>query len=355
LQIPRFACISIFMNEILKKNTAQNGAEQSVSGIRIPAEWEAQEAVWTIWPSHDDLWPGNIAQARAEVAGMVKGLAKGGKVYVLAMGDDALNTAQTALNGAAEVIAARFGDVWLRDTGPIFARTDSGIKALRFQTNGWGGKYVYEFDDIVGDTVAQRSGYDIIRHSFVLEGGAVEHDGKGTILTTRQCVLNPNRNAGWTQEDAEAALKAAFGAKRILWLDQGLAGDHTDGHIDNIARFVAPNTVVCQSPFGADDPNTDTLNEIKDNLESTGLTVITIPSPGLVTDADGEAVPASHMNFIIGNKSVVVPVYGTKSADMALAKLQDCFPNHEVIGVPSNALLTGGGSFHCITQQEPKA
>ncbi len=201
------------------------------------------------------------------------------------------------------------------------------------------------------------------RFDFVLEGGAVDHDGEGTILTTRQTLLNPNRN-GWTKAQAEAALAAAFGAKKVIWIDEGLKNDHTDGHIDNIARFVGPGRVVCQAPAGDDDPNRVTLDAIAATLEgatdSSGrrLQVTRIPGVGLYRNALGEVSPASHMNFVIANGLVVVPVYGTPTEEAALAGLRAVFPDHKVIGVSSRGLLgcgtAGGGSFHCITQQEPR-
>ena len=196
----------------------------------------------------------------------------------------------------------------------------------------------------------------------MLEGGAIDHDGEGTILTTRQTLLNPNRN-GWTKEDAEKALAQALGAKTVIWIDEGLMNDHTDGHIDNIARFVAPGRVVCQSPAGPDDPNAETLNAIAGALENATdaagrkLDVVRIPGVGLYLNALGEVSPASYMNFIIANGVVAVPVYGTGTELAAIEALQTVFPDRDVIGVPSTGLLgsgdAGGGSFHCITQQEP--
>lgn len=317
----------------------------------IPAEWSEQAALWTAWPSHPDLWEDWLEPARAEVGALVAAIAAGQKVKVLAMGDEACRSADDMVGRIAEVIPARFGDIWLRDTGPIF--TYSGA-ALRFKTNGWGGKYVLPFDDRVGDEIADLADAEVIRHEFVLEGGAVEHNGAGAILTTRQCLLNPNRNVGWSEPDAERALASAFGASKIYWLDAGLKNDHTDGHIDNVARFVSADKVVCQSSFGADDPNIELFESVADTLRAAGLDVMQIPSPGGVRDEAGDITPASHMNFVIANNIVVVPTYGTDSAEEAVDLLADLFDDRQVIGLPSNALLSGGGSFHCITQQEPQ-
>jgi len=326
---------------------------ETVQERHVPAEWVRHEALWTAWPSHGELWQDNLAGARREVAEMVRVLSAGDVVRVLARGDEAVASAQNALEGLAEVIPAAFGDIWLRDTGPIFAVADEQLIALRFVNNGWGGKYVLPGDDSIGDVVARAANAAIVRYDFVLEGGALEHNGSGTILTTRQCVLNANRNGGWSETQAEVLLLEAFHAKRVLWLDNGLLNDHTDGHIDNLARFVTEDTVLCQAPSGDDDPNAGLYDTIAEALHVMGLKVNRIPSPGRVCDADGEIMPASHMNFIIGNEAVVVPVYNQRYGKEAVSALQSVFPDRKVKGVDSNHLLSGGGSFHCITQQQP--
>lgn len=324
----------------------------------IPAEWTPHKAIWTAWPSAADLWGEDLEPARAEVAAMVRALADGGKgdrMRVLAHGREAEATAKLAIGQNAEIIPGAFGDIWFRDTGPIF--TADG-KALGFRFNGWGGKYRLPHDEEVGARLALLADAEYKRHDFILEGGAIELDGEGTLITTRQCLLNPNRNAHWTQEGAEVELKRALGVEKVLWLDEGLLNDHTDGHIDNLARFVAPGRVVCQAPAGREDPNFDVLEEIALSLaamrDARGrqLEVIRIPSPGAVADEDGDAVPASHMNFIIGNSTVVVPIY-SGTGDDAVNALAPLFPGRKVVGQSSHAILTGGGSFHCITQQEP--
>lgn len=316
----------------------------------VPAEWEAQAVLWTAWPSHGDLWLEDLEPAREEIAAMVNAVAASQAVKVLAMGDEAVASAKAMLTGQVEVFPAKFGDIWLRDTGPIFNASGT---ALRFKNNGWGGKYALPHDDTVGNELAALAGAEIRAHDFILEGGAVEHNGAGVILTTRQCVLNENRNPGWDEAKAEAALKEAFGATRICWMDEGMMNDHTDGHIDNIARFVGENHVVCQSAFGEDDPNAAVFEKIAADLKAFGFEVTQIPSPGKFTNEDGYVVPASHMNFIIANDVVVVPTYGTDSSDAAVQALAELFPTRKVIGASSEAVLTGGGSFHCITQQEP--
>lgn len=331
--------------------------------VMTPAEWAPQKAIWTAWPADPDEWNRDLETPRRDVAALIRALSiAGNKVRLLVNGDEAKASAVAALGDVAELIPAKYGDIWLRDTGPIFARTETGPIALRFKTNSWGGKYDLPDDATVGDEVARISGTDVRRFDFVLEGGAVDHDGEGTILATEQTLLNPNRN-GWTKEAAEKALAEAFGTKKVIWIDEGLKNDHTDGHIDNIARFVAPGRVVCQAPAGPDDPNADILNAIAASLETATdamgrkLDVVRIPGVGLYHNALGEISPASHMNFLIANDVVVVPIYGTATEADALRALQAVFPTRAVVGVSSRGLLgcgeAGGGSFHCITQQEP--
>ncbi len=326
--------------------------------IRIPPEWAPHRAIWTAWPSAADLWLDNLEPARAEVGAMIRALAGGDRVRVLANGADAEASAMAAVGDVAEILPAQFGDIWLRDTGPIFALNDDEPVALGFQFNGWGGKYVLDHDDEVAAFVAAQSGVALKPHGFILEGGALEFDGEGTVLTTRQCLLNENRNPGWKQHTAEAKLAGALGARRVLWLEEGLHNDHTDGHVDNLARFVAPGVVVCQAPSGSTDPNAEVLDSIARQLEAMvdaearKLDVVRIPSPGLVVDEGGLPIPASHMNYLIGNDTVVVPIY-SDTGDDAVKALAPLFPGRKVIGLSANAILTGGGAFHCITQQEP--
>jgi agmatine deiminase len=200
------------------------------------------------------------------------------------------------------------------------------------------------------------------RFNFVLEGGAIDHDGAGTILATRQTLLNENRN-GWSQAQAEEVLRTALGAPKILWIDVGLTNDHTDGHVDNVARFVGPARIVIQEPAEPNDPNAEVFAAVAANLagatDALGreIDIVSIPSPGRVLNADGELAPASHLNFVIANGVVAVPVFGTKSQADALKRLQAVFPDRKVVGQSASSLLgagdAGGGAFHCITREEP--
>ena len=329
--------------------------------LTVPAEWAPHRAMWLGFPSHAELWLGDLEDAQAEVAALARALAGPGgeRVRLMVRGDDAEAAARRLLGevSGVEIVPGRFGDIWLRDTGPIFLGPD---RAASFRFNGWGGKYVLEGDEEVASQIAGHAGAGLLPHGFVLEGGAIDHDGAGTILTTRQCLLNANRNSGWDHLAAEAALASALGARKVLWLGEGLMNDHTDGHVDNLARFVAPGVVACPMGYGRRDPNTPAYDAAARDLaamtdaDGRKLKVVRIPSPGRVTDEDGKVVAASHMNFLIANDAVIAPLYGDEQAGvLALEALATLFPGREVIGLSSRAILTGGGSFHCITQQEP--
>ena len=327
----------------------------------IPAEWSPHRAMWVGWPSHGELWEDNLEPAQAEVEALVRALAGPGReeVRLLVGKAEALDGARARFADVAnvEVVDGRFGDIWLRDTGPIF---DADRIANAFEFNGWGGKYELEHDDTVAFQIAGHARAALTPHSFILEGGAVDHDGAGTILTTRQCVLNPNRNTAWDEATAETAFATALGARKVLWLGDGLFNDHTDGHVDNLARFVAPGVVACPVAWGTRDPNADVYDAAARDLaamtdaDGNAIRVIRIPSPGVVVDEDEKVVPASHMNFLIANGAVIVPTYGDETAaGLACKALAEVFPDREIIPLPSLAILSGGGSFHCITQQEP--
>jgi len=321
--------------------------------------------MWLGFPSHAELWEGDLAPAQREVAALARALAGPGGERVRLMTGTAEGEAEARrlLGDVAdvEIVPTRFGDIWLRDTGPIFARDEEGLVAEAFRFNGWGGKYQLEHDDEVAARIAKAAGVRLQAHDFILEGGALDNDGEGTVLTTAQCLLNRNRNVTWAQGSAEIALARALGVRKVLWLGEGLANDHTDGHVDNLARFVAPGVVACPVAWGRADPNAaaydDAARRLGEMTDAAGrpLQVARIPSPGWidnVTDETGPA-PASHMNFVIANRAVIVPTYAEQPGELARQALQHLFPDRTVIALPSVAILTGGGSFHCITQQEP--
>lgn len=322
------------------------------------AEWQRHEATWLAWPCGDDLWGPDLAAARVAVRELARVIARGETVHMLCPADE-----QHALRDLDGVVLhdLAYGDIWLRDTGPVFATADDRVEALCFGWNGWGGKYHFPPDDHVAAGIAELAG--VARHSFdfVLEGGAIEFDGEGTLLTTRQCLLNPNRNPGLDQEAIELRLRDAFGIDRIHWLGDGLRNDHTDGHVDTIARFVRPGVAVCMAPDGPDDPNREALELIARDLawfadaHGRRLEVVTIPSPGTVLDARGELMPASYANYYVANAVVAVPTYGVANDAAAVDALQALFPTREVVGIDARAILTGGGALHCITKEQPVA
>ncbi len=246
------------------------------------------------------------------------------------------------------MVVEPFGDIWLRDTAPILLNSE---EARDFDFNGWGGKYDLEGDDTIGLRLGKSIGAKVGYCNWVLEGGAIDGDGAGTVVTTEQCLLNPNRNPTMTKADIERRLREDLGYTRVVWLGDGLLNDHTDGHVDNLARFVGEGRVAL--PKAAEnDPNWQVFQHAERDARAAGLEVVLIPSPGRVL-RDEEVVPASYMNFYIGNAAVVVPLYGSENDAAAVAAIQAIFPDREVVGLHADHILTGGGSFHCISQQIP--
>ena len=273
------------------------------------------------------------------------------KVWLVAAHEGAAESARK-LAPFAEVIVEPFGDIWLRDTGPIVLGSGRQRRAQGFGFNGWGGKYDLPGDSDVGERLAKRAGFEFAKADWILEGGAIDGDGSGTVITTEQCLLNPNRNT-LTREETEQRLLDDLGFERVVWLGSGLMNDHTDGHVDNLARFVAPGRVAI--PMAAkDDPNEAIYKDAAKRLSKAKLDIVSLPSPGRITDEDGEIIPASYMNFYIGNAAVVVPQYGAANDKAAVAVVQALFPDRVAIGLRADHILTGGGSFHCISQQVPE-
>jgi agmatine deiminase len=320
---------------------------------RQPAEWAPHAATWTAFPSHAELWEDDLAPAQAEVAAMVRAIAAGERVELLVANAAALAVAKELLAGCdVGFHDYGFGDIWLRDTGPLFMASPVGAAAASFRFNGWGGKYDLPGDDGVAAFVAKAARVPLARHGWVLEGGAIDCDGTGLAVTTEQCLLNPNRNPKMDRVEIESHLRRDLGIDRVLWLGDGLLNDHTDGHVDNLARFVAPGVLALPVP-AADDPNRAVLIDAHDRARDFGLDIAPVPSAGRI-DRDGEIVPASHMNFYVANSVVVVPTYGGPSDDAAVKAIAALFPGRDCVGLRADHILTGGGSFHCITQQQPK-
>jgi agmatine deiminase len=325
----------------------------------MPAEWAPHEAVWTAWPHDPDQWLEGLAAPQRALMAMCAAIADGGKgerveLLVRDAGDEA--AARELLGAAAAHVRFHhgpYGDVWLRDTGPIFGKLGGEACANIFRFDGWGGKYVMPGDTEVAKRVTRLVGGRAVTWDFVLEGGAIDVDGEGTLLTTKQCLLGGKRNPGLDAGALEERLRVALGVERIVWLDQGLLNDHTDGHIDTIARFVAPGVVACMEPIDRD-PNRDAMLAIIRDLEAAKLTVVTVKSPGAIVDAAGNLMPASYMNFYIGNTVVVVPTYGSPNDGAAVEAIQAMFPGRRAIGLPCKEVVVGGGGFHCCTQQQPR-
>lgn len=334
------------------------GATMSDDGIYIPPEWAPHAAIWAGWPHLRGEWGATFDGARMEIADFIRHVCRRTPVRVACGSREAYGSAWFALEpeiaqGRVSLHTLPAGDIWLRDTGPIFGFSGTRLGAERFQFNGWGGKYVMAGDTMTAGGICSVEKVQANANPFVLEGGSIDLDGAGGLLTTRECLLNPNRNPGWTQERTEAALRDVFRVDRITWIERGLKNDHTDGHIDNIARFIGPGRVACQSASGVDDPNAQTHQCIETELLEAGYEVVRIPSPGLITDDAGVVQPASHLNFVISNDALYMPVYESEFSRGAISALKSAMPDHRIIGLPARSILSGGGAFHCMTQHVP--
>lgn len=319
-------------------------------------EWAPHDSVWIGFPSAADLWLDDLEGAQAEVAAFARAVSADGtgeRVDLVCANAAAAGAAQALAGDCATIILAPFFDIWLRDTGPIIVANGAALDALDYRGNGWGGKYPSPLDDALAKRLCDEAALPHHPRDWVLEGGAIDVDGAGLLVTTEQCLLNPNRNPGLARAEIEARLSADLGIERILWLGEGLVGDHTDGHVDNLARFVAPGVLALPEPFGTDDPNAHVFADAIARARDWPVDIVTLPSVGRL-EVEGETIPASHMNFYIGNHIVVVPTYGGPSDAPALAAIARLFPDRETIGLPANHILTGGGSFHCISQQVPR-
>ncbi|MBA3056085.1 MAG: agmatine deiminase family protein [Sphingomonadales bacterium] len=321
---------------------------------RLPPEWHPQDWLWIGFPHDEAEWPGFLARAQEQIAAFAGAVAESGQEVRLLV-RDAANEARAAHLAGPGVKLERnvFGDIWLRDTGPLVVCDAAGQRgARRFGFNGWGGKYLMEGDQEIGATLAAGAGLHTTTSDWILEGGALDGDGTGLVVTTEQCLLNPNRNPHLSRAEIEARLASDLGLTRVLWLGEGLINDHTDGHVDNLARFVAPGVLALPRATGPDDPNAAIYADAKARAEAFGVTVVQVPSPGLVTSGD-RIEPASYMNFAITSNLVVVPIYGTAHDAAGVAAIAELFPTRATIGLMADAVLAGGGSFHCASQQMP--
>ncbi|GAA4720329.1 agmatine deiminase family protein [Sphingomonas lutea] len=316
-------------------------------------EWAPHETVWIGFPSDPELWLADLKEAECEVAAFAEAVHAGGageRVILVVAHEDAAAAARR-LAPFADILVEPFGDIWLRDTGAIVTGTGKARRAQGFCFNGWGGKYDLPGDDSIGERLATHAGLPYAKADWILEGGAIDHDGSGTAITTEQCLLNPNRNA-LGRDEVEARLLRDLGFDQVIWLGEGLVNDHTDGHVDNLARFVAPGRVAIPTP-ARDDPNEAVYRDAAKRLRGTRLDIVNLPSPGRIQSEDGDIIPASYMNFYIGNAAVVVPQYGAPNDRAAVDVVQALFPDRRAVGLRADHILTGGGSFHCISQQVP--
>ena len=323
--------------------------------MRMPPEWHPQSLLWIGFPHDPVEWPGFLARAQEQIAAFASAVADSGQEVRLIVRDEASHARAAALCSAKVVLETRrYGDVWLRDTGPLVVQRDGQPLGQRFGFNGWGGKYLMDGDQEIGAELAESAGLPVAAADWILEGGALDCDGTGLVATTEQCLLNPNRNPRLSRADLEARLARDLGFDRVLWLGDGLVNDHTDGHVDNLARFVAPGVLAVPRATGSDDPNAEIYADAKRRAEAFGVQVAEVPSPGRVESDGGRIEPASYMNFAVTSKVVVVPTYGTRYDEDGVAAIQALFPDRQVVGVLADAVLAGGGSFHCASQQMPR-
>ncbi len=336
----------------------------------MPAEWEPHEATWLSWPHNEQTWPGAFEPIPDLFAQITAVLTESELVRInVADAERAEDVSQLLKRGGVHPDAVRFhfnptNDAWVRDHGPIYivredTAADSPRAILDWHYNAWGGKYPpYDLDNAVPSRIAEESGEPRFEPGMVLEGGSIDVNGRGALLTTESCLLNPNRNPDLSRDQIEQALKDNLGVTHILWLGDGIAGDDTDGHVDDLTRFVSPDTVVTVVEEDPQDENYQPLQEnlarLKSMTDQDGkpLRVVTLPMPRAIY-FDDRRLPASYANFYIANRRVLVPVFGDKHDQPALETLQTLFPDRLVVGIDCTPLVWGLGAIHCATQQQP--
>jgi agmatine deiminase len=348
--------------------TADLAATPVSRGYRLPAEWAPHEATWLSWPHNRDSWPGVFAGVDPAMVEFVRALGECESVYINVLDADHERHVARLLARAVAPDRLRLyrfptNDAWARDHGAIFVTNPKSTEprlAVDFDYNAWGGKYPpYDLDREIGRRMAEALGVPRwARPNIVLEGGSIEVDGEGALLTTEQCLLNPNRNPTLRRDDIEQLLRDAFGVREILWLGLGIEGDDTDGHIDDLTRFVAPGTVVTVTEPNAADPNHAPLaanRRLLDTLRVGGkpLTVVELPMPAPQYLGE-QRLPASYANFYIANGAVLVPTFGCAADDAACGILRECFPRRRVVPIDCRVLIAGLGALHCLTQQVPE-
>ncbi len=336
-------------------------------GFSMPAEWAPHAATWISWPFDDDLWEGQLEGVRADMAGLASTVARFEALVVNARDDEAERDARRRLSRSAAPMArvsflrVPLNDAWFRDNGPIFVTGPAGEVALTdWQFNAWGGKYApWDADDAAPAAVARHLAMQRFEVPYVMEGGSLDVDGLGTCLTTRSCLLSPERNPELGERALEDLLRRNLGVERVVWLEGGLEGDHTDGHIDTLARFVDERTIVCAVCDDERDPN---HAPTRHNLEAlralrrpdgAPYRVVPLPLPRRRLTFAGRRLAASYANFYFGNGFAAVPLYDDVNDQAALETLRRLLPERRVVGLSARHLVTGGGALHCVTQQQP--
>ena len=327
----------------------------------MPAEWEHHDSTWLSWPKDPDTFPDGVLQAvEATYVKMVQVLARGEEVIILV--DDSRTEARvrSMVRKADRVRFAQIKtvDVWVRDYGPMGVR-GRDVAMVKWIFNSWGGKYEdLRPDNEAGDVMANSTGLRVFRPGMVLEGGSVDVNGLGSLLATEQCLLNRNRDPGRSRRGVETALESNLGTRNVIWLGNGIEGDDTDGHVDDICRFAGPRRVLAAVESDIGDLNHAPLAEnarrLRDSRDQEGrpLEVDEVPMPDRIAGPEGR-LPASHLNFYIGNGAVIVPTFGGRSDVLALRILEGVFPGRDVVGIDCRALVLGLGTLHCVTQQVP--
>ena len=338
--------------------------EEGAGGIpyRMPAEWEHHAATWLSWPHKGDSWPGIFERIPPVWARMVRALRESEQVRLLSSGPDMDAEIGRHLEGdLAGIRLERIptNDAWIRDYGPIFVRGPRGKVITSWGFNSWGGKYgPWDLDSAVPAKIRSIVGLPFVETGMILEGGSIDVDGDGTLLTTDSCLLNPNRNPQLDRGEIEDRLRTYLGAEKVLWLGKGIVGDDTDGHVDDLTRFVAPGTVVTAVEEDPRDENhvplLENLERLRGMTDARGrrLEVIEIPMPPPVFH-QGQRCPASYANFLIGNRLVLLPTFGSERDETVRGILSELLPGRRVVGIDCRDMVWGLGAVHCVTQQEP--
>ena len=336
-------------------------------GFRMPAEWEPHEATWLAWPHNEETWPGKVGEVEEIYLQMIEALVTGEKVKLLVNDELERDRVEKKIRSrginSTQVVYFLIPtvDTWIRDYGPSFVTDKAKVAWVRWRFNAWGGKYEsLALDDGVPEALVPFLKMTRFSPGLILEGGSIDANGKGSLLVTEQCLLNPNRNPKLSRDDIEGTLRNFLGVSHMIWLGEGIEGDDTDGHVDDITRFVNPTTVVTAVEEDSNDRNFSPLDEnllrLQKATDQDGrrLAIVKMPMPDRV-DAPWGRLPASYMNFYIANGVVLAPIFGQAKDRDALRILEELFPGRRMVGVRSETLVMGLGGIHCVTHEEPAA